>query len=80
MGSDSRPSEDSDDDRRPPRFSYASSASVQSEATFDDQQAMDWGQCLEPSVQPELRVISNDSVKGVASEMSTNEATPKQEK
>ena len=70
MGSDSRPSEDSDDDRRPPRFSYSSSASVRSEATticlsesraetpvnpwrwvpFDDQQAMDWGQCLEPSV------------------------------
>ena len=42
---------------------------------FDDQQAMDWGQCLEPSVQPELRVLSNDSVKGVASGMSTNEAT-----
>jgi hypothetical protein len=100
LGSDSRPSEDSDDDWWPPRFSYASSASVWSEATticlgksraetpvdpwrwvpFDHQQAMDWGQCLEPSVQPEPRILSNEPVEGVASGMSTNEATPKQEK
>jgi len=99
-GSDSRPSDDSDDDRRPRRFSNASTISVRSEATtislvesraetprepwrwvpFDNQQALDRGQCLEESVQPALGILSNEPLEGMASGPGNNEATPKPER
>jgi hypothetical protein len=46
---------------------------------FDDQQAIDRGRCLEPSVRREAAVLSNAPVRGVTAGPPTNEATPKKE-
>ena len=47
---------------------------------FDNQQALDRGQCLEPSVQPEPRILSNEPLEDMVSGPCGNEATPKPER
>jgi hypothetical protein len=47
---------------------------------FDNQQALDRGQCLEPSVRPEPQTLSNEPLEDMVSGPCGNEATPKPER